>query len=447
MPVRRKPKNLHEATRYPYFKQTGILTNTDSIGHDMDNNSYLSWSNAAGDGAIEGMRVDASNRLRVGNAVVRSTPKPITWRMNANGSIGDQCMFIADQAYEFLAVYEIHSTAGTHASAVTLDITKDISGVAPGAGVSLLSRTINLKSTANTLNSAGPATVSETIQIAAGDRISVNFTGTLTDLAGVVVTVFLIPGMSGDSAIFAMNANAGLVDQFFYTATKNMKITGIQYVHSAAGTHGSAVTLQVKKNTSTNAPGTGTDLLTNNTNAGFDCKGTINVVQTGALSATGANLRLAPGDRLSVDFTGTLTALAGVVLVVTFEPLYETIEVMFNMASNSELVDQSIFIANRPYKVIAISEVHSTAGNDGGAVNLQVTVDRVTDAPGTGSDLISLNANAGFNLKGTANTVQNATFVSDGLCYLYNGDRLALDFAGTVTTLAGVQVTATLQLA
>jgi len=445
MPIRKKPRNLAEAVRYPFLKQTGTLANTDAVGHDMDNGSYLSWANNTGSESIYGMGVDDASRLRVGNAVVKTSPKVITWRMNANADISDQCVFIADQAYEFLAAFEEHAVAGDDPGAVTLDITKDISGVVPGAGVSLLASPFNLKSTANTVVNPGPATVNSTIQIAAGDRISVNFTGTLTTLSGVVVTIFLIPGYSGDHAIFAMKANGGLADQCFFTATKNMVVTGIQYVHSTAGTNGSAVNLQVTKVTSTDAPGAGTDLLTNNTNAGFDCKGTINVVQTGALSATAANLRLAPGDRLSVDFAGTLTALAGVVVVVTFSPLYRTIEVPINLNANAALADQAIFTANRPYKVIAISEVHATAGTNGSAVNLQVTIDRGVVAPGTGIDLVSLNANAGFNLKGTANTVQVATFVADGNNYMYLGDKLSLDFAGTLTSLAGLQVTATLE--
>jgi hypothetical protein len=446
MPIRGNLKNFFSASRYPFAKRFGLLPNPDIIDHDMDNNSYLSWSTADASDSIEGMRVDANDRLRIGRSIYRDTPKVIKFSMNANADIATQCVFIADQAYEFSTVQEVHATAAGSATA-TLDITKDISGIAPGAGTSLLSSVMLLNTTANTPQGKTRASNPQTIQIAAGDRISVKFSGTLTSLAGVVVTIVLSPGLSGGSAVFNMLANGSLADQCFYTATKNMKISSIYYVHSTAGTDASAVNLQVTKDTSTNAPGAGTDLLTNNTNAGFDCKGTINVVQTGALTATAANLRLAPGDRLSVDFAGTLTALAGVVVVVTFVPYYTTVEVTFNLNANSALADQCFFYAGRPYNIIAISEVHSTAGTDGGAVNLQVTLDRETDAPGAGSDLISLNANAGFNLKGTANTVQVGTFISNGLNYMLAGDRLSVDFAGTLTSVAGVVVTVTLEIA
>ena len=446
MPIRGNLKNFFAASRYPFAKRLGLLPNPEIIDHDMDNNSYLSWSDAAGTSSIEGMRVDASDRTRIGRSVYRDAPKIVKFVMNANADIATQCVFIADQAYEFSTVQEVHATAAGSATA-TIDITKDSSGTVPGAGTSLLSSVMLLNTTANTPQGRTRSTDAKAVQIAAGDRISVKFAGTLTSLAGVVVTIVLSPGMSGDSAVFNILANGSLADQCFYTATKNMKVASIYYVHSTAGTDASAVNLQVTKDTSTNAPGAGTNLLTNNTNAGFNCKSTINVVQTGALSATAADLRLAPGDRLSVDFAGTLTALAGVVVVVTFTPYYQTMDVTFSLAANGSLADQCFFYAGRAYKIVNISEVHSTAGTDGSAVNLQVTLDRETDAPGAGSDLISLNANAGFNLKGTANTVQVGTFVSDGLTYMLPGDRLSVDFAGTLTSLAGVQVTVTLQLA
>ncbi|RCJ20139.1 hypothetical protein A6S26_05305 [Nostoc sp. ATCC 43529] len=111
--------------------------------------------------------------------------------------------------------------------------------------------------------------------------------------------------------------NSLCVDQPFFVADGAYLVTGISYVHSTAGSDASAVNLQITKDTGTAAPGAGTDLLTNNTNAGFDCKGTANTVQAGALVATEATRTLASGDRLSLDFAGTVTALAGVVVTVS----------------------------------------------------------------------------------------------------------------------------------
>lgn len=444
MPIRGSFKDLLAAMKSPYAKRFGQFTNTSWIDHDMDNNYDLSWSTADGLSSIEGMRVDSNNNIRVGYNVYRSSPKPIRFLMKLNAEIVTQCIFIADQAYEVVTAQEMHSTAGTDSGAVTLDITKDTSGVAPGAGTSLLSSTFSLKATANTVQAVSRASNPNTIQIAAGDRISVKVSGVTTSLAGVEVTLYLSPGHNGDSAVFNMNTNAQIATQAFYTANKNMKIASVYYVHSTAGTNGSAVNIQVTKDTGTTAPGAGTALLTNNSSNGFDAKGTINVIQTGALTATAANLRLAPGDRLSFKTTGTLTSLAGVVLVVNFVPYNSTIDVTWTMNANSSIATQTFFYANRAYRVIYAQEAHATAGTDAGSVNLNITVDRETDAPGAGSPILSNNTNAGFNLKGTANTVQTGTFISEGIAYLLPGDRLSVSTAGVLTTLAGVQVTVTL---
>jgi hypothetical protein len=113
------------------------------------------------------------------------------------------------------------------------------------------------------------------------------------------------------------------------------------------------------------------------------------------------------------------------------------------MLANGSLADQSFFVANRAYEITAIREVHSTAGSDGGAVSLQVTRDTTTAAPGAGTDSLTNNANAGFDMKGTANTVQTGTLAATPT--LAAGDRLSVDFAGTLTALAGVTVTVSLK--
>lgn len=115
--------------------------------------------------------------------------------------------------------------------------------------------------------------------------------------------------------------NADCVDQAFFIADRAYQVTRIDEVHATAGSDGSAVNLQITKDTGTAAPGAGTDLLTNNTNAGFDMKGTANTVQNGTLTGTTASLQLAAGDRLSLDFAGTVTALAGVVVTVTLKAI------------------------------------------------------------------------------------------------------------------------------
>lgn len=132
--------------------------------------------------------------------------------------------------------------------------------------------------------------------------------------------------------------------------------------------------------------------------------------------------------------------------VLVGEVAGDTITVTYHQNANASLADEAFFIADRAYDVVAVREVHATAGTDVGAVNLQVTKDTGTAAPGAGTDLLTNNANAGFNLKGTANTVQSGTLTATVASKrLAAGDRLSVDFAGTLTTLAGVVVTVTLR--
>lgn len=118
-----------------------------------------------------------------------------------------------------------------------------------------------------------------------------------------------------------MPLNANNVDQAIFTADRAYQVVSVTEIHATLGTDGSAVNVQLTKDTGTNAPGAGTDLLTNNTGAGFDLKATINTLQTGALTATLASLQLAAGDRLSLDYAGTITALAGVQVTVYLKPI------------------------------------------------------------------------------------------------------------------------------
>lgn len=98
--------------------------------------------------------------------------------------------------------------------------------------------------------------------------------------------------------------------------------------------------------------------------------------------------------------------------------------------------DQVIFVAPHRLRVVAISEVHSVAA--GGASTLQVVKDTGTAAPGAGTDLLA----TPFDLNGTANTVQQGALSATAAdLILEAGDRLAVDFANTIQSSAGVCVT------
>ena len=104
----------------------------------------------------------------------------------------------------------------------------------------------------------------------------------------------------------------------FFVATRPYKLVTVSEVHSTAA--GASEALMLEKDTGTTAPGSGTALLTNNTNTGFNLNATANTVQVGALVATAASLALATGDRLAMKFTGSATATANLALTACLAP-------------------------------------------------------------------------------------------------------------------------------
>ena len=141
-----------------------------------------------------------------------------------------------------------------------------------------------------------------------------------------------------------------------------------------------------------------------------------------------------------MDYAGTLTALAGVIVVVTLQKTARRLEVTFTLSKNANLgVDQCFFIARRNYQVTDASCVFSVAA--GGTSTVQLVRDTLTDAPGAGTDLLG----TAFNLNATANTVIVGSLTADArFNYLMAGDRLAVDFANAAQSSAGVTVTVSL---
>lgn len=102
---------------------------------------------------------------------------------------------------------------------------------------------------------------------------------------------------------------ASSVDKVFFVAARPLRVVSIIARPEAAGTDAGAVTAAIKKAASATAIGSGTALHT----------GTINLKGTAAtnqsLTLTDSAVEVAAGSAIGIDFTGTLTAAAGVVTV------------------------------------------------------------------------------------------------------------------------------------
>ena len=89
------------------------------------------------------------------------------------------------------AFYEVHQTAGTDGSAVTLMLEKLTGTTALDSGSDVLSATLSLKATANTVQTGSLSATFPNRNLALGDRLALEDTGVLTSVANVTVFVEL----------------------------------------------------------------------------------------------------------------------------------------------------------------------------------------------------------------------------------------------------------------
>jgi hypothetical protein len=127
--------------------------------------------------------------LTVGGVIVPQSVF-INWTNVAATSASGDFAFIANRAYQVTAIRVAQRAQG--GSGCVIDVEKLTGTTAPGSGTALGTGSYNCNSTAN--NTATTYTLTGTtgtLQLAAGDRLSVKLGGTLTALAGATVTVQL----------------------------------------------------------------------------------------------------------------------------------------------------------------------------------------------------------------------------------------------------------------
>lgn len=108
--------------------------------------------------------------------------------------------------------------------------------------------------------------------------------------------------------VLTAQISASSVDAPIFVANRNYKVVSIEEIHSVVG--GTSAALRVRKASGTTAPSAGTALHS----ANFDLTATVNTKQAGAIVAADALVKA--GEKISLDFSGTLTGLAGSVTIV-----------------------------------------------------------------------------------------------------------------------------------
>lgn len=117
--------------------------------------------------------------------------------LNAATATNYGVFFIARNPCEILWCAEAHTTAGTNGGAVTLNIEKLTGTQALDAGSTVLVTAWDLKGAINTVSTKEISAL-QNQQLAPGDRLALKDVGTLTDVAGVQVTVYLKTLGKGD---------------------------------------------------------------------------------------------------------------------------------------------------------------------------------------------------------------------------------------------------------
>lgn len=114
-----------------------------------------------------------------------------------------------------------------------------------------------------------------------------------------------------DGATPATAANYGV----FFSPLDTCFVRAVYERHTTAGSDGSDVGLNIEKLTGTTAPDSGTEILS----ADINLKGTANTLAQGSLVPSRSARTLRKGDALCLKDSGTLTAVAGLYLLVEVE--------------------------------------------------------------------------------------------------------------------------------
>ena len=94
---------------------------------------------------------------------------------------------------------------------------------------------------------------------------------------------------------------------------------------------------------------------------------------------------------------------------------------------------QYVFVADRAYTLAGVREIHGTASTSGTFALRKIQVDGQAPSAAAGANVIELLAGTTASLAGTANTVLVPNIAVSSIS---KGDRIAINFGGTMTNLA-----------
>lgn len=160
------------------FSQTGGGTFSTGTGANTLNGNTTIASGKT-------LAVTTADKLTIGGVI---TPQTKTISIPLTALSVTSALFIADEAYQLTG---LKCAWGVASISGTLTIEKCTGTTAPGSGTDLLTGTLDLSATANTVVSGTLTGTVASLQFAVGDRLTVKLAGTLTNLVGGCVTITL----------------------------------------------------------------------------------------------------------------------------------------------------------------------------------------------------------------------------------------------------------------
>lgn len=309
-------------------------------------------------------------------------------------------------------------TDGTAAAnkAVVLDASKGISTITSATVTTLTSTTGNITSVntgaiVGTDSSLGITGLTPATTVAGGEVV-ISGAASVAGATGAGGAVTLNGGASG-----ATNAAGGavIVNGGLGTGTGNGGAVTI--TSGAAGATGVAGAIALAVGAATAGAGSSVTIT-----GGAGAGGT----------AAGGNIDLVPGVAVSTGVPGEVkvNGAAGLFEATFFQPLSTT-------AAPASGSVGTFFIANRAYRVKAVSAIEATFGT---SETYDVYKDTGTNAPGAGTSVLT-----GVMTMAVSNTrVVGTVSTTVATVTLAAGDRLSYKVAGTVGLAAGLAISVTL---
>lgn len=268
---------------------------------------------------------------------------------------------------------------------------------------------------------SSPLNILENLTLASGKSLAMSGASTLTTGSG---TTDINGAMTAENISLTQGKRIVL------------NTAGTQFIeHNTSGNYfgiwGNPLAVDGLRWTVNLTPTSGSDLVATGGASDIDYSASSGITKTGtgavtvngnATVATSKTLAITDADKLTV---GSVIVPQEMVLTIPIDP--------------SE-VDQSVFIADDAWEITKIEEVHTVAQDTAypNTGNLSIMKCTGTEAPNAGDPM----HNTTMWLNSTVNTVVTPTLsgISANLT-LADGNRIAFDFNGTTSTLAGGVVT------